>query len=170
MNWITLVGEVALHLRGASQLKSWFAAGMDSIGVVELRNALEARLSTQLPATLVFDYPTSTALSAHLSALLAAPSAAQSAISTEPSGQAIMATQLPSAPALFDVPGREGTLAVGVMGCSWLLPGQVDGAAYPMDSIQGETVCEVVQEPCNVPTAQMHCRSIGVVPPVSCIM
>jgi acyl carrier protein len=45
------------------------AAGLDSLGAVELRNALEGRLGGQgltLPPTLVFDYPTTAALSAFI--------------------------------------------------------------------------------------------------------
>jgi len=42
------------------------AAGLDSLGAVELKNALEGRMGLQLPGTLVFDYPTVSALSEHL--------------------------------------------------------------------------------------------------------
>nr|AYM54554.1 short-chain dehydrogenase/reductase SDR [Racemicystis crocea] len=40
--------------------------GLDSLMAVELRNALSARMGKPLPATLVFDYPTVSALSRHL--------------------------------------------------------------------------------------------------------
>ncbi len=38
-------------------------AGLDSLGAVELRNALEGQLKVQLPSTLVFDYPSINAVS-----------------------------------------------------------------------------------------------------------
>ena len=40
--------------------------GMDSLMAVELRNTLRRSIGKQLPATLLFDYPTVTALSRHL--------------------------------------------------------------------------------------------------------
>jgi acyl carrier protein len=39
------------------------AAGLDSLSSVEFRNSLEAKLGMELPSTLVFDYPSVTAIS-----------------------------------------------------------------------------------------------------------
>ena len=41
-------------------------AGLDSLGAVELRNSLATRFATDLPATLIFDFPTVSALAQHL--------------------------------------------------------------------------------------------------------
>ena len=42
-------------------------AGLDSLGAVELRNALSARFGVQLPATLVLDHPNALAIAECLS-------------------------------------------------------------------------------------------------------
>ena len=42
------------------------AAGLDSLGMVEVRNALQARLGIQLPSTLLFDYPSIEAIAAFI--------------------------------------------------------------------------------------------------------
>lgn len=61
-------------------------AGVDSLGAVELRNAVGARFGTDdLPATLVFDYPTIAALAQYLAA-----AQAPSSLSAGPPPQAAL--------------------------------------------------------------------------------
>ena len=45
-------------------------AGLDSLGAVELRNAVASNFGINVPATLAFDYPTLTALSEFVAASL----------------------------------------------------------------------------------------------------
>jgi acyl carrier protein len=66
-----VVSEVLGHTPAPSQ--PLLSAGLDSLGAVELRSALEGRLSLQLPATLVFDYPTLSALTDYLTAQARVP-------------------------------------------------------------------------------------------------
>ena len=47
-------------------------AGLDSLGAVELRNAVMAKFGIAVSATVAFDHPTGAALAAHVSATLAA--------------------------------------------------------------------------------------------------
>ena len=46
--------------------KPLMEAGLDSIGAVELRNALASKYGVDLPATVTFDYPNLEALAAHV--------------------------------------------------------------------------------------------------------
>ena len=46
-------------------------AGLDSLGAVELRNALSAKFGLELPATVTLDFPSVAALAAHLATIAA---------------------------------------------------------------------------------------------------
>jgi hypothetical protein len=54
-------------------------SGLDSLGAVEFRSSLESRLSVQLPPTLVFDYPSLSAIVGYLDTTLAAQQGASEA-------------------------------------------------------------------------------------------
>lgn len=49
---------------------------MDSLGAIELRNAVAATFAVTLPVTAAFDFPTITALAQHISTLLSVPTSA----------------------------------------------------------------------------------------------
>jgi hypothetical protein len=61
--------------------------GLDSLGAVEFRSSLEAHLSVQLPPTLVFDYPSLSAIVGYLDDTLAAQQPATAA-ATQPASAA----------------------------------------------------------------------------------
>jgi len=53
-------------------LQPLMEAGLDSLGAVELRNALTTKFGIELPATVTLDFPTINALAEHM-ATIAAP-------------------------------------------------------------------------------------------------
>ena len=88
-------------------------AGLDSLGAVDLRNALGARFGVELPATATFDFPTVLAMAAHISAML--DTARQVAAPQWP-GSAIAAPGSDF--------GEPTSAAVQVVGLSCVYPGQ----------------------------------------------
>lgn len=87
-------------------------AGLDSLGAVELRNALTSRFGVELPATAVFDFPTVAALSGHICRQLAA--------AVEPEGSALHGSLLPSDASGF---AEQAVVSTDVVGVGCLYPG-----------------------------------------------
>ena len=82
-----LVREVVHGMLGpdVSEDQPLMEAGLDSLGAVELRNALQSRVGADLPATLTFDHPTMSALVTYL-ARVRASAVPQHQVDEEPSG------------------------------------------------------------------------------------
>jgi acyl carrier protein len=83
------------------------AAGLDSLGAVELRNSLQGQLGLELPSTLVFDYPTVDSMAQYIASKLQ-PFAVQSSIAMASSAAAALPAMAVS----------RGAHAAGLVVCS----------------------------------------------------
>jgi acyl transferase domain-containing protein/NADPH:quinone reductase-like Zn-dependent oxidoreductase/acyl carrier protein len=107
------------------------AAGLDSLGAVELRNALETATGLQLPATLLFDFPSVFAVSQYITSQV--PAAAAAAGSAEQQAMALaQPAPLPSMAAGHLADG----LVIGVTGTASMSPGSVIRSTSGADAIQ----------------------------------
>ena len=92
-----VLADVLAVLRGIlgsadiSASEPLMAAGLDSLGAVELRNSLESKLGVRLSSTLIFDYPTAAAVADHIATLLAATAAPASSAPVSPAAAAAAA-------------------------------------------------------------------------------
>jgi len=69
---VSVVAQASLDIIGShvGPDQPLMASGLDSLGAVELRNALQSRLAIELPSTLVFDYPSIDAMAGFIAGRL----------------------------------------------------------------------------------------------------
>lgn len=112
------------------------AAGLDSLGSVELRNSLEGRMGVQLPSTLVFDYPSISALVTYLATKVHNAPADTAAARTEVGSDQVPADAgtivgLPS-----DLPLHVKRVPVALVAAAFRTPDCMAGSGIkPVDSI-----------------------------------
>lgn len=92
-------------------------AGLDSLGSVELRNALATKFAISIPATATFDYPTAAALAAYVAGMVApaqpahlVPSAA-TATTLADLAAPVTTTLVVAASALYPMAESEGMIS-----------------------------------------------------------
>ena len=141
------------------------AAGIDSLGAVELRDTLQEALGVQLTSTLLFDYPTVSAIAKHAALLLSArptqTSSGSAPTHQEPAG---LQTTGPAAPAVQEIEGRLLSIVRQVMGMEV-------GAAEPLmaaglDSLGAIELRDSIQESFGIqlaPTLAMDFPSVSAI-------
>ena len=66
--FLAIISETAQQVLGTAvdPAQPLMEAGLDSLGAVELRNSLTSRFNMELPATIMFDYPTTGAIASFM--------------------------------------------------------------------------------------------------------
>jgi acyl carrier protein len=131
------------------------AAGLDSLGAVELRNSLESSLGLQLPSTLMFDYPSIAAISDFVCSQVEGEEEAEAAEAS--------ALELAAAPRGGQLAGRGAAGVLAVVGSASRSPGGAIALLEARDGIRKvgrRSGCwEVVaaRTPCTVPRDTTTC-------------
>ena len=106
-----------------------------AVGAVDLRNAIASRYSINLPATIIYDYPSPAALTVYLAAQLATKSTSSTA-SITPAAELDMSTgTMPEQFSLLSMANRQSDIATEVIGMSIRYPGQYRGTQCTSKSI-----------------------------------
>jgi acyl carrier protein len=136
------------------------AAGLDSLGSVELQNVLQGRFAVPLPATLAIDYPSVEAMTRYIHSRLEATAAMAAAEVAEPAAVPAM-WGMPSA-----APGGRAAVqqAAAVFGAAFRMPG-LDGMQQQQQLMQGVSAIQVV--PVDR-WAMQYCVVVGFRTPLPC--
>lgn len=98
-----------------------------SVGAVDLRNAIANRYSIDLPATIIYDYPSPAALAVYLVAQLAIKSASSTDSITTAAELDNLTETMPEQYSLLSMADRQSDLSTEVIGMSIRYPGQYIG-------------------------------------------
>jgi acyl carrier protein len=115
------------------------AAGLDSLGSVELQNVLQGRFAVPLPATLAIDYPSVEAMAGYIHSRLAAAAATTAAAVARPAAVTMRGVAAVA-------PGARGGVqqAAAVYGSAFRMPG-LDGMMQQQQQLmQGVDAIQVV--------------------------
>jgi 3-oxoacyl-(acyl-carrier-protein) synthase/acyl carrier protein len=108
------------------------AAGLDSLGAVELRNALEGALGLSLPGTLVFDYPSVDAMTQFISSQIPAAEASEDCLVPSAAGSSDMLKAVTAAAIRAEASMQA---VIGITGIAAYSPSSAITCLQPIDAI-----------------------------------